>query len=86
MAEGKSISLIPSGKVVSTQQAADILNVSRPHVVKLLEKGIIPYKKVGSHRRIKLQDIMTYEAQLHARRNTNLKLLAKQAQLLGLGY
>jgi excisionase family DNA binding protein len=86
MAEGRSISLIPSDSDVSTQQAADILNVSRPHVVKLLEKGIIPYKKVGSHRRIKLQDVMTYDEKLRAQRSANLMLLAKQAQVLGLGY
>ena len=86
MAEGKSISLVPSDAEVSTQQAADMLNVSRPHVVKLLENGTIPYKKTGSHRRIRLDDLKTYNEKLKAQRNTSLKQLAKQAQELQLGY
>jgi excisionase family DNA binding protein len=61
MAEGKSVTLIPSDSEVSTQQAADMLNVSRPHIVKLLEEGAIPFKKVGAHRRIQLKDLMKYE-------------------------
>lgn len=61
MAEGKSVTLIPSDSEVSTQQAADMLNVSRPNIVKLLEEGAIPFKKVGAHRRIQLKDLMKYE-------------------------
>ena len=60
MAEGKSISLVPSDSEVSTQQAADMLNISRPHIVKLLEQGVIPHKKVGTHRRILLEDLVEY--------------------------
>jgi len=86
MAEGRSISLIPSDSDVSTQQAADILNVSRPHVVKLLEKGIIPYKKVGSHRRIKLQDVMSYEEKFRTQQRSSLEIIAKQGQMMGIGY
>lgn len=86
MAEGKSISLVPSDSEVSTQQAADMLNVSRPHVVKLLEQGAIPYKKTGSHRRILLEDLIEYDRKLKEQRNNSLKLLAKQAQELRLGY
>ncbi|WP_211228191.1 excisionase family DNA-binding protein [Aequorivita capsosiphonis] len=61
MAEGKTISIVPSNSEVSTQQAADMLNVSRPHLVKLLEAQKIPFKKVGSHRRILLNDIIEYK-------------------------
>lgn len=86
MAEGKTVSLIPSESEVSTQQAADMLNVSRPHIVKLLEEGTIPFKKVGSHRRILLEDLLKYEAELKERRSKNLEFLAKQAQELNLGY
>jgi excisionase family DNA binding protein len=86
MAEGKSLTLIPSDSEVSTQQAADILNVSRPHLVKLLEKGYIPFKKVGSHRRIELKDIVTYEEKQKKNRKDQLDFLSRQAQELNLGY
>ena len=86
MAEGKSISLIPSDSEISTQQAADMLNVSRPHLVKLLEEGVIPYKKVGSHRRILLEDLIEFDRKLKEQRITSLKKLAEQAQDLRLGY
>jgi excisionase family DNA binding protein len=86
MAEGKAISLIPSDSEVSTQQAADMLRVSRPHVVKLLEQGAIPFRKVGSHRRILLEDLIKYDNDLREEREKGLGLLAKQAQELNLGY
>jgi len=86
MSEGKSISIIPTDSEVSTQQAADILNVSRPHLVKLLENNTIPYKKVGSHRRILLRDLVIYEKGLQQIREEKLKFLSEQAQDLNLGY
>ena len=86
MAKGKSIALLLSDSEISTQQAADILNVSRPHVVKLLEKGMIPHKKVGTHRRIQLKDLLEYEAKLKKARRKELDVLAKEAQKLNLGY
>jgi excisionase family DNA binding protein len=86
MAEGKAISLIPSESELSTQQAADMLNVSRPHIVKLLEQGIIPFKKAGSHRRILLEDLLNYAGQQKETRRKSLKFLAEQAQELNLGY
>lgn len=86
MAEGKSFSIIPSDSEISTQQAADMLNVSRPHIVKLVEEGIIPYKKVGSHRRISIEDLIEYDRKLKEQRDTSLKALAEQAQDLNLGY
>lgn len=63
-----------------------MLNVSRPHLVKLLEEGVIPYKKVGSHRRILLEDLIEYDRKLKEQRNASLKKLAEQAQDLRLGY
>lgn len=86
MAEGKTISIVPSNSEVSTQQAADMLNVSRPHLVKLLDTKKIPFKKVGSHRRILLKDIMEYKDQLTKQREAQLDFLSNQAQDLNLGY
>lgn len=86
MAAGKAISLISSESELSTQQAANILNVSRPHIVKLLEQGIIPFKKTGSHRKILMKDVMTYSAHQSKTRTKKLKFLAEQAQELNLGY
>ena len=86
MAQGKAVSLIPSDSEVTTQQAADMLNVSRPHLVKLLEQGALPFKKVGSHRRILLEDLLAYETKQTKQREHQLQLLADQAQELNLGY
>ena len=86
MAHGKSITIIPSDSDITTQQAARILNVSRPFVVKMLENGQIPFAKVGSHRRMKLTDILEYNKRLSDNRRKNLDLLAQQAQDLKLGY
>lgn len=86
MAEGKSITLIPSASELSTQQAADLLNVSRPHLVKLLESGIIPFRKVGRHRRVMLKDIIKYGTNLEKEREDQLQFLSNQAQELNLGY
>ena len=86
MAQGRSIALLPTDAEITTQQAAEILNVSRPHVIKLLEKGEIPYRKVGSHRRILLQDILDYESRFRSERRKKLDYLAKEAQKLNLGY
>lgn len=71
---------------VSTQQAADILNMSRPHVVKLLEEGVILFKKVGSHRRILLEDLLSYANQQKEERKERLQFLTQQAQAPNLGY
>jgi len=63
-----------------------MLNVSRPHIVKLLEQGAIPFKKVGSHRRISLENLLLYEAKLKEDRAKALQFLADQAQELNFGY
>ena len=86
MAEGKTISIVPSDSELSTQQAADLINVSRPHLIKLLESKQIPFKKVGSHRRVLLMDIMEYQDQLTKQREDQLAFLSNQAQDLNLGY
>ncbi|MEO9022483.1 MAG: excisionase family DNA-binding protein [Ginsengibacter sp.] len=86
MAEGKSITLIPSDTELNTQQAADMLNVSRPHLVKILEAGEIRFKKVGTHRRIDLKDMIAYGSKVKQNRKGKLNFLARQAQKLKLGY
>lgn len=86
MAQGKAVSLIPSDSEISTQQAANMLGVSRPHIVKLLETGSVPFKKVGSHRRILLEDLLVYKEQQDKNRREQLQFLAEQAQDLNLGY
>jgi excisionase family DNA binding protein len=60
VAEGRSVTLVHSESEVTTQQAADMLNVSRPHVVNLLETGVIPFKRMNKHRRIALKDVIAY--------------------------
>lgn len=86
MAQGKAVSLVPSDSELTTQQAAEILNVSRPHLVKLLEERAIPFKKIGTHRRVLLEDLLTYQSGQQQVRNEQLQFLAQQAQELGLGY
>lgn len=86
MAEGKSISVIPSDTEVSTQQAAEMLGVSRPHLVRILEEGQLPFRKVGSHRRVELKDLIEFETKLKKIREEQLQFLADQAQDLSLGY
>jgi excisionase family DNA binding protein len=88
MADGNSIALILSDSKahISTQQAADLLGVSRPHVVHLLDKGEIPFFKVGTHRKIHLKDLITYDKKIKKNRADKLDFLAAQAQELNMGY
>lgn len=86
LGEGQAVSILPLGTEMSTQQAADILNVSRPHLVKLLENDEIPYHKVGKHRRIKAKDLMKYKAEREDEREELLGELVSDAQEMDMGY
>lgn len=88
MADGNSIALFFSDRNadISTQQAAELLGVSRPHIVSLLEKGGIPFFKVGTHRRIHLKDLIAYNKKIKKNRADKLDFLAAQAQELNMGY
>lgn len=86
VSHGNMVNLVPVHAELSTQEAANLLNVSRPHLVKLLESGAIPHHKAGSHRRVKYSDLRRYQEAKEAEREQAMAELAKQAQDLGLGY
>ncbi|MEH1966198.1 helix-turn-helix domain-containing protein [Nostoc sp.] len=83
MASGKAISIIPQQQELTTQQAAEFLNVSRPYLIKLLEQGEIPHIKVGSHRRVRFDDLMNYKQQRDVKRDQLLTELTQMSQEAG---
>jgi excisionase family DNA binding protein len=86
MAAGRGVTLIPENAELTTVQAANILNVSRPFLIKLLEERALPYRKVGAHRRIRMEDVIAYKAQIDADREAVLDQLVAEAQESNMGY
>ncbi len=84
MAAGHGVMVFPQHAELTTMEAADILNVSRPYLIKLLEAGDIPYHKVGRHRRIRLEDVMQYKREIDLRREEILDQMVAEAEELGL--
>ncbi|GGR23788.1 excisionase family DNA-binding protein [Deinococcus ruber] len=84
LAAGRAVQVITLEEEISTQQAAELLNVSRPYLVKLVESGALPHRKVGPRRRLHLQDVLAYRARLEAQRQAALQALADDLQELGL--
>ncbi len=83
-AEGKPVSVHAADAEVTAQQAADLLNVSRPYLVGLVDKGVLPARMVGNQRRLPLKDVLAYKQDTQAKRRAALDELAKSDQELGL--
>jgi excisionase family DNA binding protein len=86
MSEGRPITLMPSKQEFSTVEAANFLNVSRPFVIKEIEEGRLPHRKVGAHRRVAFDDLVTYAREMRKRQEGALERLAENARELGLDY
>lgn len=86
MAQGNAVTIVPTHAELTTQEAANILNVSRPHLVKLLEEDVIPFSRTGTHRRIRYQDLMAYRDLRNQDSRSALDELVSQAQENDMGY
>lgn len=86
VASGREVSVGAQGEELTTTQAAELLNVSRPHLVKLLEDGEIPFHKAGSHRRVYRRDVLAYKQDQRREAEDAMQNLADQAQELDMGY
>jgi excisionase family DNA binding protein len=86
MAKGQHVEILSGSQMMTTQQAADFLNVSRPHIVKLMETGVLPFINVGKHRRIDFNDLNSYHKAQQKKAQKALQKLADAAQELDMGY
>lgn len=86
LAQGNAVKVVPLHAELTTQEAADLLNVSRPHLVKLLESGELEFHRTGKHRRVRFDRLMAFKAQRDAASEAAMRELAAEAQALRLGY
>ena len=86
LSQGNAVQVVPVHAEITTQEAADLLMVSRPFFIKLLDENKIPYRKVGTHRRIRYSDLLDFKNNEEQLREAALDELAAQAQKLGMGY
>ena len=86
MAQGNAVAIVPLHAEMTTQQAADILNVSRPYLITLLEKGELRFTRVGTHRRIQFKDLMAYKDKIKEQSSNAMDELVRIAQESNLGY
>ncbi|MGN6480761.1 helix-turn-helix domain-containing protein [Luteibacter sp.] len=86
LADGNAVKVVPVHAELTTQEAADLLNVSRPHMVKLLEDGALAFHRTGKHRRVRFADLMRYKETRERASEDAMSELARQAQDLGMGY
>jgi len=84
ISNGKLVSIVPVAKEITTQTAADLLGCSRPHIVQLLEEGKMPYTKVGKHRRIKYEDLISFKKEMKERQRKKIQELMKLDEESGL--
>jgi excisionase family DNA binding protein len=82
--KGNAVAVVPVKPELTTQEAAELLNVSRPHLIKLLERGQIPFHKVGTHRRLRLADVLAYKRKALEERKAILRELVALNQDMGL--
>lgn len=85
LASGDAVTVVPVGKELTTQQAANLLNVSRQYVVRLLDQGRIPYTKTGKHRRLRVEDVLAFRRMRDQERRAKLDDLTRMSGELG-GY